>query len=343
MKSEIASRINEQAGAWLARRDSDDWSDEDQQEFTRWLAESYRHRVAYLRLEHVWEESRRLKTLAAGRTAGEIPPPGTPTLSPFFEPPAKPAETAERTAPMAPEKRAPLRSGRNAFAALAASLLLVLGAGSLWWVASHSGSTYHTPVGGLESVPLSDGSRVTLNTDTVIQVAVTKTERSVRLEKGEAFFEVTKDPKRPFVVTAGAKQVVAVGTRFSVYRNGDAVRVVVEEGTVRMEDRLLPAGAIARASDAGVLVKQEPLPEAREALSWRSGVLVFRDVTLADAIAEFNRYNKRKVLIEDPAVASYRIAGTFRATNAEAFVRLLEQGYPLHVAEREDNWVLRAN
>jgi transmembrane sensor len=84
------------------------------------------------------------------------------------------------------------------------------------------------------------------------------------------------------------------------------------------------------------------LAEAEESLSWRQGVLVFHQMTLAEATAEFNRYNARKIVIEDPAVASLRVAGSFRANNVDAFVRLLERGYPLHVEERNDGFVLSA-
>ena len=87
-------------------------------------------------------------------------------------------------------------------------------------------------------------------------------------------------------------------------------------------------------------LQQKPLSQAEEALSWRSGVLVFRNATLADVIAEFNRYTEHQIVILDPRVAGMRIAGSFRATNAEGFVRLLEQGYPLRVEHRDEEILL---
>jgi len=105
---------------------------------------------------------------------------------------------------------------------------------------------------------------------------------------------------------------------------------------------LLPAGSVARAGEAGVLVQKESPGEVDEALSWRQGILVFRDMTLADAVAEFNRYNTRQIRIEDPTVAGLRIAGNFRATNVDAFVRLLEHGYPLRVEQGDSQVVLKA-
>jgi transmembrane sensor len=247
-----------------------------------------------------------------------------------------------------------LRQGKLALSA-AAALLLAVG-GGLYLAFAPNGERYATPVGGFASVPMPDGSNVTLNTDSQIRIALTDTERRVELGHGEAFFEVSKDPKRPFVVRAGDKRVIAVGTKFSVRREGDDIEIVVTEGKVRVEDGaarqnsrvggsadvFLTPGSIARADDAGVLVQRRTLPEAEEHLSWRTGRLMFRDLALADAIAEFNRYSARKIVIQDPAIASLKIEGNFRATNVEAFVRLLESGFPVRAEVRADQILLTA-
>ena len=120
--------------------------------------------------------------------------------------------------------------------ATAASVLLAVAAGAYLWFQS-SENRYTTPIGGIASVPLQDGSNITLNTATEVHVALTGRERDIDLERGEAFFQVAKDAKRPFVVNAGRKRVIAVGTQFSVLRDGDDIRVIVSEGTVRIEDR----------------------------------------------------------------------------------------------------------
>jgi len=236
-----------------------------------------------------------------------------------------------------------------------ATLLLVIGVGAYLELAPN-GELYATPIGGLASVPMADGSKVTLNTDSQIRIALTDTERRVELGHGEAFFEVSKDAARPFVVRAGNKRVIAVGTKFSVRREGNDIEVVVTEGKVRVEDRaaahgsrvdgsadvFLTPGSIARADDAGVLVQRRTLPEAEQQLSWRTGVLMFRDQRLREAAAEFNRYNLRKIVIRDPSVAALKIEGNFRATNAEAFVRLLESGFPVRAETQADQIILVA-
>jgi len=196
---------------------------------------------------------------------------------------------------------------------------------------------------------MKDGSTVTLNTNSDIRVALSETERRVDLEKGEAFFEVAKDPNRPFVVRVGDQRVIAVGTKFSVRRELNHVRVIVTEGRVSVEHSephhpaevaLISAGGVAVAGVAGVLVEDRSLSDAEERLSWRQGIVVFRETLLSDAVAEFNRYNTRQIYIEDPALGSMRIGGHFRTHNAEGFVRLLADAFPIRVEDNESRIVL---
>jgi transmembrane sensor len=322
MSTDSAKQIEQIAGDWLARRDSGVWAPADQSAFEAWQQESMLHRVAYLRLESAWEDALRLKALGAGIRSDRPPSPGQWNLSPFF---VKPAESSSQK--------------RRWVGTLVAGLAIALVAGALWDFQS-GGRSYETAVGGMASVPMPDGSKITLNTNSEIKMALTDSERRVVLTHGEAFFEVAQDSGRPFVVDAGIKRVVALGTKFSVRRESNEVHVVVTEGRVRVGREILAAGAIARADRANVLVQHKELPEAEEQLSWRSGVLVFRNMTLTDAAAQFNRYNERKILIDDARIGALQIAGNFRTTNVDAFVRLLEQGYPVRTAIRENDIVL---
>src|SRR5690606_85904 len=94
---------------------------------------------------------------------------------------------------------------------------------------------YETQVGGRESVPLPDGSRVELNTDSKLRAAMTGEKREVWLERGEAYFEVKHDRMRPFVVWAGDRRITVLGTKFSVRRAGARVRVAVAVGRVQVD------------------------------------------------------------------------------------------------------------
>jgi transmembrane sensor len=348
------SRVEDEAAEWLARRDSGHWSEEDEARLQQWIGGSTARRVAYLRLKSTWDAAARLRALRVGTRqaeVGKVPAPGKWRRSPFF------ARAALEAAASQPSEGAggSARSGaggeagnrrRHVLIGIAASVLFVVAVGlggiRLWDIGS---DRYTTPLGGLASVPMEDGSNVTLNTDSSIRVAMTQAERRVELDRGEAFFDVAKDPARPFVVRAGTKRIVAVGTKFSVQNLGEDIRVLVTEGKVRVEDaQLLPvlvaAGSIASASGSGVVVTNAPPPQVEDFLSWREGYLTFHETTLADAVEEMNRYNKRKIFIDDPNIAALRISGTFRPTQYEAFVRVLEQGLALQARDGGDRITL---
>jgi transmembrane sensor len=342
MSTESTRRIEDEAGRWLARRDSGNWSAGDEHSFERWMNESMAHSVAYWRLQDAWEEALRLRALGAGVQSEEPPPPGQWNLSPFF---AQRVEFSDR-------KQRPFRFRVRALAASVALLVAVGAAGYLWF----SAQSFQTPVGGVALLPIEDGSKITLNTDSRIKVAISETERRINLTHGEAFFEVAKDPARPFVVQAGDKRVIAIGTSFSVRRDiGDGrndMEVIVTEGAVRIESasgkhaevltQPLTAGSIARTTGGKLVVQHKETREAEESLSWRSGVLVFRNTTLADAATEFNRYNARKIVIDDSAAAALTIAGSFRSTSVDSFVEIIEKGYPVRVDARRDGFVISA-
>lgn len=344
-------RETEEAARWLAARDSDAWSERDEEELARWLQASTGNRVAFIRLDAGWKQANRLKALGAGVAPGVVPPRGQWRFSPFFDSaPAAVAAVIKEPKEDVPESgRRRLRATVVVPWAAAASLLLAALL-VIWNSDFFAGSRYSTPVGGLASVPMPDGSHVTLNTDSEIHVAVTEAERRIVLDRGEAFFDVAKDPKRPFVVIVGAQRVTAVGTKFSVRKAEDGsgkLRVVVTEGRVRVEAAgadapvEVAAGGIARSVAGSALVQEKSVVAVEEYLSWRSGFLTFRETALVDAVAEFNRYNSRKIVIDDAVVAGIPIGGTFRSTNLDAFIRLLEDGFPIRAQQRDDNIVLQ--
>ncbi|MEG2942137.1 MAG: FecR domain-containing protein [Thermomonas sp.] len=333
--------IEQRAAEWLARREFNAWADEDEHALQAWLDADTGHRVAFLRLQAAWSESDRLQALAAGWKQPGPPPRG------YWTTPA--GERIE----LAPRARA--RRSRMPAIATAAMLLLActLATGLGWRSYTRVDSAqYRTALGATDTLPLADGSQAILSSDSRIDVRLSRRQRHIALAQGEAFFSVAKDPDRPFVVAAGGHDVVAVGTRFSVRRDGPDLRVVVTEGTVRLESRangraarpaaLLPAGSIALVRHDDVLVRSVPLEDAEHMLDWRQGLLAFRDTTLAEAAAEFNRYNARKLVIGDAEAGALRIGGSFRADNATAFVRLLEQGFPVRAEQTGERIVLRS-
>lgn len=328
---ESSKQIEVSASAWLAKRDAG-LSEQDERELAAWLDADTANRVAYLRLEAGWERVARLKALAAGTKPGIPPEPGRWGPSPFFR---------QRSAPAVRSFSSVTRPRVIAFAA---SILLAVAVGvGIYQSSSTSDGGYTTVIGGVSSIPLSDGSTMTLNTASKVRVALTKTQRYVALDAGEAFFEVAKDTSRPFVVDIGGKRVVAVGTQFSVRRYGTNLQVVVTEGKVRIEQKdggalseLLTAGEVAHTANAAVLVQKRTVQEAEDALSWRRGYLIFDETLLVDAVAEFNRYTSRTIQVEGPKLASLRISGKFRATNADDFIHVLRNGFGVQVRENPE-------
>lgn len=235
---------------------------------------------------------------------------------------------------------------------VAASLLvaIMVAASFVWLDARHvERHAWQTAVGEQQVVHMTDGSTATLSSDTELHTALKRHERDLQLVRGEAFFDVAKDRSRPFVVHVNGRRVVAVGTRFSVRRDGEnKLRVVVTDGLVQLRSghdptqrvQDLPVGSIATVSGGDIAVRHLPLAQAREYLSWRNGYVVFRDTPLAAAVAEFNRYNRHKIVITEPSLDSLRVGGNFRVDNGPAFVRLLQQVLPVRARQRDHHIAL---
>ncbi len=324
--------IKNTAARWVARRHGSDWTRADEAALSQWLDASLSHRAEYLGHEKTWRDANRLKVLGAGSRLGAIPTLGVLQTSPYFKHLRKDGPRPAAAA------RARTKLG---FFAMAASIFALCIAGYLGW--DHlRGPRYSTAIGTITAIPLPDGSKITLNTDSEIRVAVTERERRIELEQGEAYFEVVHDRSRPFVVDAGKKRIVVLGTKFSVRRDGNDVCVIVTEGKVKAGGLLLSAGAVAEARNGQIAVRQRSLPKAEELLSWRDGYLMFDEVTLAEAVAEFNRYNTRKFVIRDSKIASIPVTGHFRSTSVEPFARLLEEGFPVRVTRERERIVLGA-
>lgn len=352
MSASTRTDVERAAADWLVRRDRDIWTPGDAAALEAWLAADTAHRVAFLRLQAAWDESGRLQALGAGWKQPGPPPRG------HWSQAAQGIASIANTRPdlrdlkLMPRARARHSWATTAFAALSIAACALLATWG-WRIYNHvDTASFRAALGQLRSAPLADGSSAILSSDSRIDVHLSRRQRLVDLRRGEAIFEVVKDATRPFVVDAGDRQVIAVGTRFSVRRDGANLRVVVTEGSVRLQTQragqgpqptaLLPAGSVALARGDGVLVRSLPIAEAEGMLDWRDGMLAFRDTTLAEAVAEFNRYNARKLVVADDAAGALRVGGSFRWDNAEGFVRLLERGFPVQADYDETRIVLRS-
>lgn len=344
--------VEEVAVRWFMRQQSGAWNDADQASLDTWLDANAAHRIQYLRIKHVWERSDSMKALGAGVAPGVVPPRGSWGDRRFLRGGGSSASNPHLVSheEVDPRSSAKTRS-RVQFFSAAAALVVLAGALYLFYAGLFAGTRYSTPIGGIQTVALADGSQAILNTNTRIRVILGDRERQIRLDSGEAFFEVARDSKRPFVVYVDNKRVMAVGTKFAVRRNNDDVQVVVTEGRVKLERSsggvtppvaFLDAGTIARTSSSEVLVRTNAQTEAEKLLIWRMGYVSFDNVPLAEAVAEFNRYNVRKIVIDDPTVAALRIGGNFRSNNTDAFLDLLQSGFAIAVEPREHEVILKS-
>lgn len=187
-------------------------------------------------------------------------------------------------------------------------------------------TTLATSRGEFKRVALADTSIADMSSDSRLEVRFTTARRRIDLLKGEAWFEVAKDKSKPFVVAAAGVEVRAVGTAFGVRRFPEGAEVLVTEGTVEVwtgrararlvagERSFLPYNA------AQITVARQP-QEIQRKLAWRDGNLQFTRQTLDEAVADFNRYSARKIIIGSPALGSERIFGQYRIDAPEQFAK----------------------
>jgi transmembrane sensor len=224
--------------------------------------------------------------------------------------------------------------------ALAAVVVVVAGA----MVMSGLDPTYATRPGEQRLVVLADGSRMRLNTDSRARVHLRGGERTIRLSRGEAFFDVAHDPAHPFVVQAGGAKVRAIGTRFDVRRDPTAVKVTLVEGVVRVQRGGEPQTWTLAPNQQLDLPRSGPASprptDAATATAWTAGRLIFHETTLAAAVAEVNRYGRHRIELDPSVPADRRIDGVFDVGDTEAFVSAVS-GYLDLSAARDPDGVIR--
>lgn len=190
-----------------------------------------------------------------------------------------------------------------------------------------SGDYAETAIGELKSLKTPDGTRVQLNTNTRLRYQISASSRAVDLKEGEAAFDVAKDPQRPFVVSAGAVRVTALGTVFAVRATGPDVNVTLSKGMVQVQDvasgrkAVLESGqtAVVSATD-GIVVSSADLDSA---LAWQDGKLVFHATPLSAVVAEANRYSQVRLRVGSSAIMSRAVSGRFKAGDSVALANAL--------------------
>ena len=232
--------------------------------------------------------------------------------------------------------------------ALAAMAVIVCAIGLFaafrWW----SGSAYVTGKGEQRLVRLEDGSRVSMNSDSRMRVEFGAGERRIWLEKGEAFFDVAHDAEVPFVVVAGQRQVRALGTAFVVRYEGLRTAITLVEGKVTVsadserESVSSPPPSVftlapgQRVTFATGRETELDFPRIQAITAWRRGEVLLEATPLTEAIAEMNRYDERRLVLDDPALATVQVSGIYRTGDSTGFARAVAELHGLKIIEIPD-------
>lgn len=291
--------IDDEAAEWAARIDAAPLDDENRTGLQTWLEQDVRHRGALLRAQAMLCLIDEISGPSGAADARDTP--------------AR-VEALGQSGGGRWWRRAAGMSAAACAAALAMFLMLRPDAGH-----------YATETGEVRRVAMEDGSRAVINTESRLNTAIGEKERLVVLSSGEAWFQVAKDPERPFIVEAGTIRVRATGTAFSVRRMPDAVTVVVTEGSVEVWNEAAPTlRTAARAGQSATVATDVPVapslkPAREEALAWRDGDIVLEGTSVAEAADEFNRYNLRKIRIGNAAIGRETMIGYFKINQPEQF------------------------
>ena len=314
--------VSEQAAAWFLELAEGPNNRDLRRQFVRWLKRSPQHIESFLTIAVLEQELSEVPVDMEGILA--LVDAAAPGAVPIGERGASGSLRAERK----PAGRWPA-GGWLAAAALTALAVL----GSLPFLLPDDVPptfVHRTDFGEQRSIALSDGSIVVLNTLSEVAVHYDAEVRRVELLSGQALFDVASDSRRPFVVETGTVALNVLGTRFSVYSTPESTRLAVMEGVVRAVPRRQPerevlvrAGEGAVAAADGSIDRDEDV-DVTKATAWTERRLIFEDAPLEQVISEFNRYNRRPLVVQDPELAERRITSVFFANDVSALVAFLE-------------------
>lgn len=338
--SDPSVTVNEEAAEWVVRLHSDQRTRADDEAFRAWLERDEANRTAYADHAALWAGVGLLADNAEARAI----------LMPAHSRRRRPAGVSRRTA---------LFGGLGS--AAAAAMAAVVAAPVL------STQSFRTEPGEQRRIALADGSSVLLNTDSVLRVKLERSERRLFLDRGQAFFKVAKDKARPFRVFVGSDEVRALGTAFDVRKVGDGARVTLEEGRVALyqaadrsrvpaqgarpalarskPDSVRPVALLTPGQQAVLVPTAAPVVRAidvRKTQAWRVGRLVLEDSSLAEAVAELNRYGAPRIVLADDQISQLRLSGVFHTGESAAFVESVTAAFPVRVARQDADEIVLA-
>lgn len=308
----IPAGVHDAAGQWLARRQGNAGPDVERA-FDAWLDADPLHRRAYDQAMRDWRDSKLLADSQIGRSRKL-------GRAPFF-------------------MRRSTHVGAASLGLAAVLGLTMVGVvprvGPLAFVSPAEAATYQTAVGEIRTIRLADGSQVTLDTATLVRVALTPQGRRLVLERGRARFRVTPDSRRPFTVAVPGGEVLARSTLFDVSVTERPARVSALEGMVELHSAAPDAAAATQTLAAGERTvldgRSRPQRVSAADARWVSGMLALDATPLGEAITAINRYNRVQLRLVDQHLARRSVTGAFRARDPEEFATAIAAMFDLAI------------
>lgn len=310
-----APSVDDQAVQWFVLLRDDEATAGDRTAFAEWLAADPAHGTAWRSIERMW----------GGLDAA------APKVLPSRGGSLQKKRRKSRT--KSPRRRASAAKG------VAASIVLLI-AGGIGWQMMPAGlfADYRTTIGERRMISLQDGSEVELGAATAIDVAFSANERRIKLLAGEAFFSVTKDPARPFIVAAGNGEVKVLGTAFDV-KIADEVMVAVTSNTVQVRNatsspvKVLAGQAVRYDMNRISTVTAADLDAVQ---AWRQDQIAFRDVPLDAVLAELGRYRRGSIVLLGKSLGKRHVTAVFEAKNGDAALDTIAQSLSLRIYRATD-------
>jgi transmembrane sensor len=352
MASEVDSMpISEAAAHWWTLLHSGSTTSDDQFAFSEWVARSPERVEAYLQTARLMRALKSDRVRWPNTSIGELIRDAKASAQQVITVPGTGNVHSARLGSRSPAERRFHLHRRTPYV-VAASLLVVVASA---WVLWRGPEQYRTRFGEQRSVLLEDGSRVTLNTASHVEVSFQKTRRLVRMLQGEALFNVAHDAARPFEVEAGHTLLRAVGTQFDVDVRRSRTTITVVEGkvavvsesgssAVREESAALSPPVlekVIKAHERVVITSEgtgnpQTVADLASATAWMQRRLVFDHQPLSEVVEEFNRYNPTPIVLEDAQLQRQEVTGVFQSDDPESFLSFLSNVPGVEIREAND-------
>ncbi len=327
--TDLNSQIDaeQRSSEWIVFLNSEHATDDDRQRFKQWLSLDTRHQLAYQKTSAIWQAAAAMESLKS--------------IEPRF--------LEQNKISLWPKIKKPLSINlTQTLLATAAVITFCLGFFFLIQPSQNPDTTQHyqTATAEKQLITLPDGSEITLSPQTQIEVRYSDKKRHIKLQRGEAYFVVAKNPQRPFIVDSGHTRIKVLGTVFNVNGNTLNTIVSVAEGKVQVSSVSIPGyrdaetklttGQQVRVSEAKGVGRKRTI-NADNAGAWRRGVRIYQSQPLQHVLLDLGRYHSAELIITDDALKSHPVTSVFLTDNVEQMLKALESVLPIHIVQVSAN------